>query len=44
MHIFSLYKNDKTIPKERKEALVDKLLDKMIEIQKGIDTIEELLR
>ena len=32
------------MPEERKQALIDKLLDKMIEFQKLIDTIEELLR
>lgn len=36
--------NDESIPKERKDALIDKLLDRMIELQKRIETIEELLR
>lgn len=35
---------DKSIPEWRKKALIDKLLDRMIEIQKTIDTIEELLK
>ena len=35
---------DQSIPKWRKDALIDKLLDKMVEIQKRIDAIEELLR
>lgn len=35
---------DKSIPPERKNVLIDKLLDRMIEFQKRIDTIEELLR
>ncbi|MBR1410792.1 MAG: hypothetical protein IJ580_06820 [Prevotella sp.] len=35
---------DKSIPKERKDALIDKLLDRMVEFQKRIETIEELLR
>ena len=35
---------DKGIPEWRKKALIDKLLDRMIEIQKTIDTIEELLK
>ena len=36
--------NDQSIAKERKEAIIDQLLDKMIEIQKRIEFIEELLR
>lgn len=43
MHLSELMK-DKRMPEERKQALIDKLLDKMIEFQKLIDTIEELLR
>jgi len=35
---------DKTIPIERRQALIDKLLDSMIKIQRNIDSIEELLR
>lgn len=35
---------DKRMPEERKQVLIDKLLDRMIEFQKLIDTIEELLR
>lgn len=35
---------DNSIPEWRKQALIDKLLDRMISIQKDIDTIEELLR
>lgn len=35
---------DESLSKERKEALIDKLLDRMIEFQKRIDAIEELLR
>lgn len=35
---------DKSIPEWRKQPLVDKLLDRMIEFQKNIDAIEELLR
>ena len=35
---------DKSIPEWLKKALIDKLLDRMIEIQKTIDTIEELLK
>lgn len=35
---------DGSIPEERRKALIDKLLDRMIEIQKRIDAIEELLR
>ena len=35
---------DKRLPEKRKQALIDKLLDKMIEFQKLIDAIEELLR
>lgn len=35
---------DESIPKERKDVLIDKLLDRMIEFQKRIDAIEELLR
>jgi hypothetical protein len=35
---------DKRMPEERRQALIDKLLDRMIEFQKLIDTIEELLR
>jgi hypothetical protein len=35
---------DRTIPEERRQALIDKLLDSMIKIQRNIDTIEELLR
>ena len=35
---------DDSIPKERKEALIDKLLERMIDFQKRIDAIEELLR
>ena len=35
---------DKRMPEERRLALIDKLLDRMIEFQKLIDTIEELLR
>lgn len=36
--------NDESIAKERKEVIIDRLLDKMIEIQKRIEFIEELLR
>lgn len=36
--------NDESIAKERKEVIIDQLLDKMIEIQKRIEFIEELLR
>ena len=43
LHLSELMK-DKRMPEERKQALIDKLLDKMIEFQKLIDTIEELLR
>jgi len=32
------------MPEKRRQALIDKLLDKMIEFQKLIDAIEELLR
>ncbi len=35
---------DQSIPEWRKGPLIDKLLDRMIEIQKNIDVIEELLR
>ena len=35
---------DKSIPEWRKGPLIDKLLDRMIEFQKNIDMIEELLR
>lgn len=35
---------DQSIPEWRKGPLIDKLLDKMIEIQTNIDAIEELLR
>ena len=35
---------DKSIPKERKEVLIDKLLIRMTDLQKRIDAIEELLR
>ncbi len=35
---------DKNIPEWKKQPLVDKLLDRMIEFQKNIDAIEELLR
>lgn len=35
---------DKSIPEWRKQPLIDKLLDRIIEFQKNIDTIEELLR
>lgn len=35
---------DESLSKERKEALIDKLLDRMIDFQKRIDAIEELLR
>ena len=36
--------NNKEIPEWRKQTLIDKLLDRIIEFQKSIDTIEELLR
>ena len=36
--------NNKEIPEWRKQTLIDKLLDTIIEFQKSIDTIEELLR
>lgn len=36
--------NDESISKERREAIIDQLLDRMIEIQKNIEVIEELLR
>ena len=36
--------NNKVIPEWRKQTLIDKLLDRIIEFQKSIDTIEELLR
>ena len=36
--------NNKEIPEWRKQTLIDKLLDRIIEFQKIIDTIEELLR
>ena len=36
--------NDESISKERKEVIIDQLLDKIIEIQKHIEVIEELLR
>ena len=36
--------NNKDIPEWRKQALIDKLLDRIIEFQKNIDMIEELLR
>jgi hypothetical protein len=39
-----LVMKDPNIPEWRKAALIDKLLDRMIEIQKNIDAIEELLR
>ena len=35
---------DESIPKQRKDVLIDKLLDRMVEFQKRIDAIEELLR
>lgn len=35
---------DKSIPEERKQVLIDKLLDRITEFQKIIDVIEELLR
>ena len=35
--------NNKEIPEWRKQTLIDKLLDRIIEFQKSIDTIEELL-
>ena len=36
--------NNKDIPEWRKQALIDKLLDRIIEFQKNIDEIEELLK
>ena len=36
--------NNKEIPEWRKQTLIDKLLDRIIEFQKSIDTIEKLLR
>ena len=36
--------NDESISKERKEVIIDQLLDRIIEIQKHIEVIEELLR
>ena len=36
--------DNKEIPEWRKQTLIDKLLDRIIEFQKSIDTIEELLR
>lgn len=36
--------NNKEIPEWRKQTLIDKLLDRIIEFQKSINTIEELLR
>ena len=36
--------NDESISKERREAIIDQLLDRMIEIQKNIEVIEKLLR
>lgn len=36
--------NDESISKERKEFIIDQLLDRMIEIQKRIEYIVELLR
>ena len=36
--------NNKEIPEWRKQTLIDKLLDRIIEFQKSIDTLEELLR
>jgi hypothetical protein len=38
--IADLYKRD-DIPKERKEALIDKMLDKMNELKRLIEEIEE---
>ena len=35
---------DKSIPEWRKGPLIDKLLDRMVEFQKNIDVIEELLK
>ena len=35
---------DKSIPEQRKEILIVKLLDRMIDFQKNIDATEELLR
>lgn len=35
---------DDSIPEERKKAIIDHFLDMMIEFQKRIDVIEELLR
>ena len=35
---------DESIRKQRKDVLIDKLLDRMVEFQKRIDAIEELLR
>ena len=35
---------DKSISKEKREALIDMLLDRIIDIQKRIEAIEELLR
>ncbi len=39
-----LVMKDQSIPEWRKTVLIDKLLDRMIEIQKNIDAIDELLR
>ena len=43
-YIMAELMKDESIPKVRKDALIDKLLDRMLLFQKRIEMIEELLR